>query len=71
MASVLERAARAWLVDFGAWFSLLVEVSTRSDGRLEPAKFDQAETTAMACPPICFSRAAGAASRKVCIGVLP
>ena len=48
-----------------------VEVSTRSDGRLELAVGDQAEAVARAWSPICFSRAVGAASRKVCIGVLP
>ena len=50
---------------------LVVEVSTRSDGQSDLAVGDQAEAVARACSPICFSRAVGAASRKVCIGVLP
>lgn len=51
--------------------ALPVEVSTRSDGRPDLVEGDQADATARAWSPICFSRAAGAASRKVCIGVLP
>ena len=50
---------------------LAVEVSTRSDGRPDLVGGDHADATARAWSPICFSRAAGAASRKVCIGVLP
>ena len=47
------------------------KIVTRSDGRSDLAVGDQAEAGARACSPICFSRAVGAASRKVCIGVLP
>ena len=48
-----------------------IEVSTRSDGRSDLVVGDQADAAARACSPICFSRAVGAPSRKVCIGVLP